>query len=158
MADGGPRQRLGVGDTAPDFCLPNQFGEPVTLSTLRGSAVVIVFYPFAFSRTCTSELGQLRDSAGRFAEAGARLVAISVDTKYSLRAYAAAENFGFDLLADFWPHGAAARDYGVFDAERGMAGRNTFVLRADGTVADFFSTGTGQARPLARYWQGLEKL
>lgn len=158
MSDGGPRQVLGVGDMAPDFSLPNQFGEPVSLAELRGSAVVLVFFPFAFSGTCTGELGELRDNVARFAAAGVQVVAISVDSKYALRAYATAENFGFDLLADFWPHGAVAQAYGVLDTERGMAGRSTFLVRADGTLADIFSAPAGQARPLERYWQSLEKL
>lgn len=158
MSDGGPRLALQPGDMAPGFTLPNQFGEPVSLAALRGTAVALVFYPFAFSGTCTGELGQLRDNSDRFDAAGVRLLAVSVDSKYTLRAYAAAEDLGFDLLSDFWPHGAAAQAYGVFDAARGMAGRGTFLIQADGTIADSFSAPTAQARPLERYWQALERL
>lgn len=158
MHDGGTRQGVQPGDIAPNFSLPNQFGEPVALSGLRGSAVAIVFYPFAFSGICTGELCELRDNIADFAAAGVKLLAVSVDTKYTLRAYARAENYDFDLLADFWPHGAVAQAYGVFDPERGMAGRSTFLVDANGVVADVFSTPTGQARPLERYRQALERL
>lgn len=158
MISGGTRQGLQPGDIAPDFTLANQFGEPVALSGLRGSPVALVFYPFAFSGICTGELCELRDNMADFAAAGVKLLAVSVDTKYTLRAYARAENYSFDLLADFWPHGAVARAYGVFDPERGMAGRSTFLIDADGVIADAFSTPTGQARPLGRYLEALERL
>ncbi len=158
MPDAGTRQGLQVGDTAPGFSLPNQFGEPISLSGLSGTAVALVFYPFAFSRICTGELGELRDNLAEFTSAGVRLLAVSVDSKYTLRAYSESAGHGFDLLADFWPHGEVATAYGVFDAVRGMAGRSTFLISADGTVADAFSTPTGQARPLARYRRALARL
>ena len=158
MFDAGTHQGVRVGDIAPDFSLPNQFGEPVSLSGLRGMPVVVVFYPFAFSGICTGELGGLRDNVASFASSGTRLLAVSVDSKYTLRAYAAAEGFGFDLLADFWPHGEAARRFGAFDAERGTAGRSTFVIDSAGVVRDAFSTPSGQARPLERYLHALASL
>ena len=147
-----------MGDIAPDFCLPNQFGEPISLAGLRGAPVAIVFYPFAFSGICTGELCELRDNIADFAEAGVRLLAVSVDSKYTLRAYAEAEDYAFDLLADFWPHGEVATAYGVFNAVRGMAERSTFLITTDGVIADMFSTPAGQARPLVRYRQALEQL
>ncbi|MFP3835917.1 redoxin domain-containing protein, partial [Chryseobacterium sp. SIMBA_028] len=87
---------------------------------------VIVFYPFAFSGICTGELCELRDNLADFEDANATVLAVSVDSKFTLRAYAEQENYGFDLLADFWPHGAVAQRYGVFDAASGMALRGTF--------------------------------
>ncbi|MDJ0313794.1 peroxiredoxin [Arthrobacter sp. H35-D1] len=149
----GPR----VGDIAPDFSLPNQFGEPISLLGLRGTAVSLVFYPFAFSGICTGELAELQDNHADFAAAGVRLLAVSVDSKYTLRAYATAEGYGFDLLADFWPHGEVAGSYGVLDPVRGMAGRSTFMISAVGVVVDTFSTPIGEARPLHRYRQALER-
>ncbi|WP_245933549.1 peroxiredoxin [Arthrobacter livingstonensis] len=143
---------------APDFSLSNQFGEPVTLSALRGAPVAVVFYPFAFSGICTGELCELRDNFAQFASSGTRLLAVSVDSKYTLRAYSSAEGFEFELLADFWPHGGVASSYGVFESERGMAGRATFVIDSSGMVRDAFSTPSGQARPLERYRQALAAL
>ncbi len=158
MSDAGTHRGVRVGDMAPDFSLPNQFGEPVSLSCLRGAPVAVVFYPFAFSGICTGELCQLRDNLAQFASAGVRLLAVSVDSKYTLRAYAAAEEYSFDLLADFWPHGQVAGSYGAFDADRGMARRCTFMLDSAGRVRDAFSTPSGQARPLERYRQALAAL
>lgn len=158
MDDGGTRQQPLVGDIAPDFSLPNQFGEPISLAELRGNPVALVFYPFAFSGVCTAELCELRDNLADFDGSGVRLLAISVDSKYALRAYAQAEGYTFDLLADFWPHGEVAKRYGVFNPSRGMAGRSTFLINADGIIADLFSTPTAQARSLARYRQALEEL
>ena len=161
MHDGGARPGLKAGDIAPEFSLPNQFGEPVSLSGLLGQcgkAVALVFYPFAFSGICTGELCELRDNIADFAAAGVTVLGISVDTKYTLRAYARAEGYDFDLLADFWPHGGVAQAYGVFDPVRGMAGRSTFLITADGRIADVFSTPAGQARPLERYRQALGRL
>ncbi|MCZ2404837.1 peroxiredoxin [Paenarthrobacter sp. Z7-10] len=147
-----------VGQPAPDFALPNQFGEPVSLAALRGGNVVVVFYPFAFSGICTGEMCEIRDNPAEFATAKARVLAISVDSKYTLRAYAQAENLDFDLLSDFWPHGEVARQYGVFNDERGMSERGTFIIDADGILRGVFSTPVGQARPLASYRAALAEL
>ncbi|GEO94211.1 peroxiredoxin [Kocuria turfanensis] len=147
-----------IGDTAPDFTLPNQFGEPVTLSGLRGRPVSIVFYPFAFSGTCTGELCRLQDNLAVFDDAGVRLLAVSVDSKYALRAFAREESFEFDLLSDFWPHGAVAERYGVFDPVSGQAERATFVLDAQGVVVDAFRAQPGTPRELEAYRAALAKL
>ena len=78
--------------TAPDFELPNQFGEHIRLSEFRGKkAVALVFFPLAFSSTCTSELCELRDNLSLFKDSGVELIGISVDSKASLRAWAEAE-------------------------------------------------------------------
>jgi len=140
-----------VGEPAPDFELVNQFGEPVRLSSFRGQNVVLVFYPFAFSGVCTGELCEIRDNLAVFEDARATVLAVSVDSKFSLRAYAEKEGYGFDLLADFWPHGAVASPYGVFDPESGMAGRGTFIIDAAGTIRHVVLNPRGQARDLAEY-------
>ncbi|HEY8754047.1 MAG TPA: peroxiredoxin [Arthrobacter sp.] len=140
-----------VGEPAPDFELVNQFGEPIRLSSFRGQTVVLVFYPFAFSGVCTGELCEIRDNLAAFEDTGATVLAVSVDSKFSLRAYAEKEGYGFDLLADFWPHGAVASTYGVFDQEIGMAGRGTFIIDAAGTIRYVVVNPRGQARELAEY-------
>jgi peroxiredoxin (alkyl hydroperoxide reductase subunit C) len=124
---------LAVGAAAPDFTLPSGQGPVVSLADFRGRrAVLVVFYPFAFSSTCTAELDDIRDHLASFA--GVELLAVSVDTKYSLRMFAKWHGYEFPLLSDFWPHGAVASDYGVFDAARGMAVRGTFLIDATGRV------------------------
>jgi peroxiredoxin len=118
----------------------------------------VVFYPFAFSGICTGELCEIRDHLGIFEDSNATVLAISVDSKFALRAYAEHERYGFDLLADFWPHGAVAQAYGVFDARSGMALRGTFIIDAEGIVRYVVVNPRGQARDLAGYRQALSEL
>ena len=78
-----------IGDVAPDFELRSQHGEPTRLSDFRGSkSVVVVFYPFAFSGICTSELCEIRDDLGRFQNDSVQVLAVSCDSVQTLRAYA----------------------------------------------------------------------
>lgn len=146
-----------VGSQAPDFTARNQHGEQFRLSEYRGRrAVVLVFYPYAFSRVCTSELGALRDRPELLA--GAEFVAISCDPMFTLRAYADAERLPFGLLSDFWPHGAIASAYGVFDAERGCALRGTFVIDQAGIVGWSVVNAIPEARDPDEYAEALARL
>ncbi|WP_138413324.1 peroxiredoxin [Sinomonas gamaensis] len=153
-----PGGSIGPGDGAPDFTLSNQFGEPIRLSALRGRPVVLVFYPFAFSQICTSELAAIRDRPEIFSEAGAEVLAVSIDSKYALRAYAESEGYSFHLLADFWPHGAVARQYGVFDEGSGMALRGTFILDRNGVVRYRVVNPRGQPRNIEDYAAALSRI
>ncbi len=151
--------QLIVGDLAPDFTLVNQFGENVTLSDYRGkSNVVVVFYPLSFSGTCTGELCEWRDNFSDFADANVELLAISVDSKFVQKKFAEAEGYKFNVLADFWPHGAVAQSYGVFLEEHGFATRGTFVINQDGEITAKFVTGPGQARNLDEYRKAIASL
>ena len=144
---------------APDFELPNQFGEHVRLTDFRGiRPVALVFFPLAFSSTCTTELCELRDNIALFADSGVELLGISVDSKATLRAFAAAEGYDFNLLADFWPHGAIAKEYGVFLPEKGFANRASFLIDTRGIIRASFITAPGEARSLAAYRAALEEL
>jgi len=135
------------GALAPDFVLRDQDNVEVALSSFRGkSPVLLVFYPFAFSRICTGELGQLRDGLVSYEAANVKVLAISTDPTYTLKAYAQMENYRFALLSDFWPHGAVARAYGVFEEKAGMALRGTFLVDIDGTVAFSEVNERGQPR------------
>jgi mycoredoxin-dependent peroxiredoxin len=149
---------LQPGDPAPDFTLTDTHGSPVGLGELRGTPFVLVFVPFAFSGVCTGELCQLRDNIGVFEAAGTRLLVVSCDPMYSLRAWAEQEGYGFDLLSDFWPHGEAASAYGVFDAERGRALRGSFLVDAQGTIRWAVVNAAGRARDLAGYREALAAL
>ena len=145
--------------TAPDFELPNQFGEHIRLHDFRGKkAVALVFFPLAFSSTCTSELCELRDNLTLFKSEDVELIGISVDSKATLRAFADAEGYDFTLLADFWPHGDVAKEYGVFIEEKGFATRATFLIDIDGVIRASFITAPGQARSLENYTAALEGL
>ncbi|MEY9935183.1 peroxiredoxin [Catenulispora sp. GP43] len=145
-----------VGDRAPAFTLTDQHGQSVSLEDFRGKqAVLLVFYPFAFSRVCGSELQAIHESVGDFQNEHVQVLAASCDALYSLRAYADEAGFGFPLLADHWPHGGAARAYGVFDAERGCAVRGTFLIDREGVVRWTVVNGLADARSLDDYRAAL---
>ncbi len=145
-------QQLSVGDAAPDFTLKNQHGEDLTLSALSAkSAVLIVFYPFAFSGICTGELCEIRDDLSSFANDAVQVVAISCDPMHSLRAWAENQGYDFPLLSDFWPHGAVAQAYGVFNPDAGFAVRGSFLVGTDGRLAWSVVNGPGEARDIAAY-------
>jgi peroxiredoxin len=138
---------LETGMPAPDFELRDQHGRPVRLSALRGEAAALVmFYPYAFSRVCTGELTALREHLPRLAATGARLLAVSCDPMFTLRALADRDGLEFPLLSDFWPHGAVATAYGVFDAEHGCAQRSSFVVDRDGVLRWSVHSPMGEAR------------
>jgi len=138
-----------VGRPAPHFTARNQHGELVGTASLRGAPAVLIFYPWAFSGICRTELAAVRDQQDRFTEIGARVLAASCDAMFSLRAYADAEQIGFDLLSDHWPHGAIARAYGVFDEQAGCALRGSFVLDPAGMITWAVVNGIGEPRDLA---------
>ena len=148
-----------IGDSAPDFTLVNQFGTDVTLSDFRNKKnVVLVFYPLSFSGICTGELCELRDNFAQFENADVELLAISVDSKFVQKQFAETEGYKFRVLADFWPHGAVAKDYGVFIEEAGISNRATFVINKDGDLVAKFITAPGQARSLDEYNKALATL
>ncbi|ODU02803.1 MAG: peroxiredoxin [Pseudonocardia sp. SCN 72-86] len=138
---------LAVGSQAPDFTLKSGNGDEVTLSSFRGDkAVLVVFYPFAFSGVCTGELCSVRDDLSAFQNDDVQVLAVSVDHPFALGAWAKEQNYTFPLLADFWPHGKVAQDYGVFNADAGFALRGTFLVDKDGVVQFAETNGPGDAR------------
>lgn len=150
---------LSIGDTAPDFTLNDQTRTPVTLSDLRGKKhVLIVFYPLAFSGVCTGELCTLRDSIDSFRSDDVETLAISVDSSAATAAWAAQEGYEFPLLSDFWPHGAVADQYGVFDGEKGLAMRGTFLVDKDGVIRFAEVNAIPDARDQQRWRQALVEL
>jgi mycoredoxin-dependent peroxiredoxin len=148
-----------VGQEAPDFELRNQHGEPVRLSSFRGAKnVVLVFYPLAFSGVCSSELGALRDDFPEVARDDTELLTVSVDSVYVLRKWSDTEGFQFGLLSDFWPHGGVASLYGVFNADRGIALRGTFIIDKAGVVRWKVVNPIPEARDIADYQKALAAL
>jgi mycoredoxin-dependent peroxiredoxin len=126
---------LEIGSPAPDFELRDQHGQAVSLASYRGRrTVVVMFYPFAFSRVCSGELGAVRDDLSRFVSDDVQLLAVSCDPMFSLRAFAEQDGLTFPLLSDFWPHGAVAETYGVFNERRGCADRSTFIVDKQGVL------------------------
>jgi mycoredoxin-dependent peroxiredoxin len=136
-----------VGTQAPDFTVRDQDNQEVALSSFRGErGVLLVFYPFAFSGLCTGELCAVRDDLAAFQNDDVQVLGVSVDHPYALKTWAQTQGFGFPLLSDFWPHGAVARAYGVFDEQRGMAVRGTFLVDVDGVVRFAEVNGPGEPR------------
>lgn len=151
---------IAVGSPAPGFTLKDQNGTDVSLSDFAGSkAVALVFYPFTFTGICEGELCALRDDYGRYEAAGVQVLAVSCDSKNSQKVWAEQQGYTFPLLSDFWPHGATAQAYGVFNDALGCATRATFLIDRDGTVVDAFETDSlGTAREQDRYEAALAKL
>ncbi|HTY72057.1 MAG TPA: peroxiredoxin [Actinomycetes bacterium] len=148
-----------VGQLAPDFTLPDQFGADVTLSSFRGTKdVLLVFYPFAFTGTCTGELAAINLNLDSFEGEDRTVLVISSDTKYSQRIFAEREGYQFRLLSDFWPHGAVARDYGVFFEPRGCALRASFLVDREGVVRWSVVQGLGEARDVTAYQEAFAAL
>jgi mycoredoxin-dependent peroxiredoxin len=148
-----------IGDVAPDFELKDQHGTPVTLSGLRGKKnVVLVFYPLAFSGVCSSELCAMRDSFPESDREDVELLTVSVDSTHVHRTWADVEGYEFALLSDFWPHGAVAKQYGVFNEDRGIATRGTFIIDKNGVVRWKVVNDIPQARDLADYQKALAEL
>jgi mycoredoxin-dependent peroxiredoxin len=149
-----------TGQEAPDFTLKDQDGNDVSLSSFRGAQnVVIVFYPFTFTGVCEGELCSLRDDLSEFDAVKAQVLAISCDSRHAQKQWATQQGFTFPLLSDFWPHGAVARAYGVFNEKLGCANRATFVVDRDGNIVDTFaSADLATPRERATYAAALAKL
>ena len=126
------------GQTAPDFTLPDQDGNPVRLSDLRGNPVVLYFYPKADTPGCTTQACGVRDHRADYAQAGATVLGVSPDPVKKVKRFHDKHDLGFTLLAD--EDHAVAEAYGVW-VQKSMYGRTywgaqraTFVIDADGVV------------------------
>jgi mycoredoxin-dependent peroxiredoxin len=148
-----------VGAEAPDFTLKDQNNQEVRLSDFRGAKnVLLVFYPLAFTGTCQGELCSVRDNLNDFVNDSVQVLTVSVDSSYAHKVWAEREGYDFPLLADFWPHGAVAQAYGVFNVERGFANRGTFIIDTAGVVRFAEEYGPGQARDQDAWRKALAAL
>ena len=109
-----------VGQPAPDFVLDDENGNKVRLSELRGQPVVLIFYPFDWSGTCTKEMCSMRDTWPEWAGTGARVFGVSRDSRYSHRAWKEHLGLDYSLLADLT--GDVAKQYGAWN-EAARSGR-----------------------------------
>ena len=129
-----------VGQAAPEFTLSNQFGEKVSLADFRGEKnVVLMFYPFAFTGTCTGELCAIRDQYVDFANDDTVVLSVSCDSPYTLKVFGEQEGLTHSLLSDFWPRG-------------------TFIIDKEGVVRWSVVNGPGEARDSADYKAALAAL
>jgi peroxiredoxin (alkyl hydroperoxide reductase subunit C) len=150
---------LEVGTEAPDFVLRDQNNQEVRLSDFRGQRnVLLVFYPLAFTRTCHGELCSVRDNLNDFANDDVQILTVSVDSSPSHKVWAEQEGYQFPLLADFWPHGAVAQAYGVFNESRGYANRGTFIIDKAGIIRYAEENPPGQARDQDAWRKALAAL
>ncbi len=148
-----------VGAEAPDFVLKDQNNQEVRLSDLRGSKnVLLVFYPFAFTGVCQGELCEVQQNLNQYQNDSAQVLAVSVDSPYAHKVWAEREGYEFPLLADFWPHGATAQAYGVFNEAAGMANRGTFLIDKAGTVRFAEMNMPGDARDQGGWRKALADL
>jgi mycoredoxin-dependent peroxiredoxin len=145
-----------VGVRAPDFELRDQNYQTRTLADLAGSKAMVVFIPWAFTRTCQSELCTLRDNLSSLETRGAKVVVITCDSVASNRRWAKDQDFTFPILSDHWPHGTTAQSYGCFNPALGVAMRSTYVLDPEGVITEIIATDQiDQARDFAEYERAL---
>ncbi len=128
---------LHVGDKAPDFKLYNSDKQEVSLSDYKGKNVVILFFPLAFTGTCTTELCEMRDNISIYSNLNAEILGISVDSLFTLEKYKAEQNLPFNLLSDFNKETSSA--YGSLYENfvlgmKGVSKRSAFVVDAEGTI------------------------
>jgi peroxiredoxin len=150
---------IAVGDQAPDFALKDQHGRTVRLADLRGrKAVLVVFYPWAFSGVCGGELHAMQADLDDLVSDDVEVVTVSTDSMYALRSFADQEGFTFPMLSDFWPHGAVAQAYGVLHDGIGIALRGTFLVDRDGVVRWSVCNGIPDARDVEDYKRAIAAL
>jgi peroxiredoxin len=122
------------GTQAPDFTLPDQDGNKVSLTDFRGRTVVLVFYPADFSPVCTDQLSVYQEVLGEFEQREVTLLGVSVDGAFCHRAFREHLGTSIPLLADFHPKGEVARAYGVWSGDYGVAGRALVMVGPEGNV------------------------
>ena len=148
-----------IGAEAPDFTLKDQNGQPVTLSSFRGAKnVLLVFFPLAFTGICQGELDEIRDRLPEYENDDTATLAISVGPPPTHKVWATQSGFTFPVLSDFWPHGAVAAAYGVFNDDAGIANRGTFVVDRDGIVRFAEMKQPGEARDQSVWTEALAAL
>ncbi|WP_292364330.1 MULTISPECIES: redoxin domain-containing protein [unclassified Methanoculleus] len=124
-----------VGEQAQDFSIPDQNGNEIRLSGFPGKRVILSFHPLAWTSICARQMKALEANREAFDALGAVALGISVDSVPCKRAWA--ESIGIRktrLLADFWPHGAVAQMYDVFDSQKGYSRRANVVVDEFGRI------------------------
>jgi mycoredoxin-dependent peroxiredoxin len=150
---------LDVGTEAPDFTPKDQNGQPVTLSSFRGARnVLLVFFPLAFTGICQGELDQIREHLTEYQNDDTATLTISVGPPPTHKVWATQSGFTFPVLSDFWPHGAVAQAYGVFNDQSGFANRGTFVVDRAGIIGFAEMKQPGEPRDQAVWMAALKAL
>ena len=147
-----------IGAVAPEFSLKDQYGVLRSLSEFRGKAVLLAFVPFAFTGICTSEVCELRDNQADFSNDDVQTVVITCDSAPTLKEWANQQGIDYPVLSDFWPHGAIASAYGVFNDAIGCALRGTFLIDAEGIIRWSVVNNLGDARSTDDYRAAIAAL
>ena len=147
-----------VGSVAPDFTLPSTGGEPVTLSSFRGSkSVLLAFFPLAFTSVCTAELCAFSEDFAQFESAGTRVFGISVDFTPSQKAFQQKENFSTELLSD--GQREVSQKYGVLLEDKGFSKRAYFLIDREGVLRwKWIEAQLGDRRQNAELLEQIRKL
>jgi len=131
---------LKLGDKAPDFKLKNQDGNPVSLDEFKGKNVVVLFFPFANTSVCTTEMSLIRDNINKFDNINAQVLGISVDSPFALKMWSEKNSFNFPLLSDFNKEVSPLYDslYDIFAPGKldykGVSKRSAFVVDKSGII------------------------
>lgn len=128
---------LQIGEKAPEFTLLNTDKQEVSLTSYQGKNVVVLFFPLAFTGVCTTELCEMRDNIATYSNLNAEILAISVDSPFTLEKFKAEQSLPFPLLSDFNKTAAAAYDSLYEDfvlGLKGVAKRSAFVIDAEGII------------------------
>ena len=129
---------IAVGQTAPDFTLPNQDKKEVRLSDFAGKRnVVLMWYPLDWSPICTSEHACFVNDMKQFETLDAEVLGVSVDSVWSHKAFADKMGIKYSLLADFHPRGAMSEKYDMYLADKGITGRAIAIVNKAGKIAWF---------------------
>ena len=147
-----------IGDIAPDFTLKETFDTSVTLSDYRGKKnVLLFFHPFSYTEICEGEICEIRDES-KLERDDLEILNVACDAWPIRQSYKDHLKANGRFLADFWPHGATASAYGVFNADLGCALRGTFLVDAEGIIRWSVVNGLGEARSTDDYRAALAAL
>ncbi len=154
---------LQPGDNLPDLILPDQDRQPVALAGYRGRPLVVLFFPLAFSSTCTEEMCTVAEDLGAYRDLGAEVVGISVDSPYALNRFRQECNADFPFLSDFHREAAEAFDVlrsgPVGPGLYGVSERAAFVIDTEGTVVySWHSTNPSELPPFEKIKAALALL
>jgi mycoredoxin-dependent peroxiredoxin len=126
---------VAIGEVAPDFDLEVRAGERIRLAGFRGRRnVLLVFHPFAWTPVCTEEALDLQANLASFESAETEVILVSCDSSAARQAWRSGLGVDYTFASDFWPHGAAAKAYGVFNERTGAPVRGTFLIDKQGNV------------------------
>ena len=153
---GSPR---GVGENAPEFVLKDQDGKDIRLSESKSKLVLLSFHPLAWTEVCAKQMQALEQNKGTFESLGTIPLGLSVDTVPSKKAWA--DHLGIKslrMLSDFWPHGEAAKAYGIFREKGGTSERANIIVDKNGKIAFVKVYEISQLPDIAEVMEVLKKL